>query len=236
MFMKKNILFLLATILIACSNNTSFESNPLSGINTPIPMVSELNMWYINGGVEYIDNTNNILETRRRKLLYYFNGDTLINGVQYKKMYYKQFDSIFHQPLSGASSPQFNSTFFDIKYIAAMREDAEVVYFVYRNLNTEEVYADFNINIGDVLSYKWNYNNATVTDIDSIQIGSNYITKYKLSNEHYFYEGIGASYGLFNTWQSNANVGGFLSCFRLDVDKIGIDEGFYAPVNYCPEF
>ena len=234
--MKKNIVLLLAYTLISCSSNNDLELSNQMDLNTPITMVSESNKWYINGEVEYLDNVNNILETRKRKLLYYFEGDTLINSQQYKKMYYKQFDSIFHQPWSSTGIPEFNSTFLDVKYIAAMREDAGVVYFVFKDENTEDIYADFNINVGDVLNYKWNFNNVTVTEIDSIEIGANYITKYKLSNEHYFYEGIGASYGLFNTWQSNANVGGFLSCFRLGSDKIGIDEGFYSPVNYCPEF
>lgn len=234
--MKKNITLILVFMLISCANNSDLESNIPTATNLPISMVSESNMWYINGSVEYLDSANDILETRKRKLLYYFDGDTLINSLQYKKMYYKQFDSIFHQTWSTVSVPQFISTFFDVEYIAAMREDANVVYYVYNDQNIEDIYADFNINLGDVLNYKWNYNNETVTEIDSIQIGSNYLTKYKLSNDHYFYEAIGASYGLFNTWQSNANVGGFLSCFRLDNDKIGIDEGFYSPINYCPEF
>lgn len=224
-------------MLISCSDNHNLQSNNQVGLNESIKMVSELNKWYINGEVEYLDNVNDILETRKRKLLYYFDGDTLINDLQYKKMYYKQFDSIFHQPYSESGGiPQFNSTFYDVKYIAAMRQEDDLAYYVYIDQITEDLYADFNINLGDVLNYKWNYDNVIVTEIDSIEIGSNYITKYKLSNDQYFYEGIGASYGLFNGWQVNANVGGFLSCFRLDNDKIGIDEGFYAPINYCPEF
>lgn len=234
--MKTNIFLLLVCTLISCSNNNSLGSTDQMILNKSITMVSESNMWYINDFVEYLDTVNDILETRTRKLQYYFEGDTLINSNQYKKMYYKQFDSIFHQPWSSVGNPQFYSTFYDIKYIAAMREDADVVYFVYKDQTIEDLYADFNINLGDVLNYKWNYNNDTVTEIDSIEIGSNYLTKYKLSNDHYFYEAIGASYGLFNTWQSNANIGGFLSCFRLDSDKIGIDEGFYFPINYCPDF
>lgn len=235
--MKKSIVLLLAYLLISCTSNNRLQSNSQIDVNESIKMVSESNMWYINGSVEYIDDVNDILETRRRKLLYYFEGDTLINDLQYKKMYYKQFDSIFHQSFSSpVGLPEFNSTFNDVRYIAAMRENADLVYYVYEDQNTEDLYADFNINLGEVLNYKWNYDNEIVTEIDSIEIGSNYITKYKLSNDQFFYEGIGASYGLFNGWQVNANVGGFLSCFRLDNDKIGIDEGFYSPINYCPEF
>ena len=234
--MKRLIIYLVVCAFISCSSSNDTESSVPMAQNGPITMVSELNKWYINGSVEHLDAANDILETRKRKLLYYFEGDTLINNLQYKKMYYKQFDSIFHQPWSTAGTPQFHAIFHDVHYIAALREDSGVVYFVYEGESTEDLYADFNISLGDVLHYKWNYDNETVTEIDSIEIGSNYITKYKLSNDQYFYEGIGASYGLFNTWQVNANVGGFLACFRLGDDKIGIDEGFYAPINYCPEF
>lgn len=235
--MKKNIILLLTCILISCSNNDDSKSNSQNTSNESAIMVSQSNKWYINGNVENINIANDILETRRRKLIYYFEGDTLINSMQYKKMYYKQFDSIFHQPYSSpVGLPEFQSTFYDIKYIAAMRQNMDLVYYVPIDQNTEDLYADFNINLGDVLNYKWNYNNEIVIEIDSIEIGSNYITKYKLSNDQYFYEGIGASYGLFNAWQVNANVGGFLSCFQLDNEKIGIDEGFYSPINYCPEF
>ncbi len=63
-------------------------------------MVSELNRWFINGSVEDIDFENDILESRKRKLIYYFEGDTLIGGMQYMKMYAKQMGSIFHQSYS----------------------------------------------------------------------------------------------------------------------------------------
>jgi hypothetical protein len=206
-------------------------------LNNSIPMVSESNKWYMNETLSYNDDVNNIFVTTKRELLYYFDGDTLINSLQYKKMYYKQSDSIFHQSGSTSTIGQFNSMFYDVKYKAAMREEAAVVYFVYKDQNIENLYADFNINLGDVLNYIGvESSNPTVTEIDSIAIGENYLTKYKLSNDQYFYEGIGSNFGIFSTWQINANVGGFLSCFSLENDKIGIDEGFYSPINYCPEF
>ncbi|WP_323789786.1 hypothetical protein [Psychroserpens sp.] len=233
--MRGNIVLLLVCILISCSSNDDSESNNQMKLNKSISMVSESNKWYINGSLEELDEDNGILKEIRRKLIYYFEGDTLINGLQFKKMYNKQLDSIYYQPISGGIQ-QFDSTFTGINYVAAMRENSDLVIYISAGQNTEEVYADFDINLGDVLNYKWNINNITVTEIDSIEIGSNYLTKYKLSNGQYFYEGIGSSYGLFNTWQTNARIGGFLSCFKLDNDKIGIDEGFYFPTNFCPEF
>jgi hypothetical protein len=238
--MRRKIILLLVCILSSCSNNDNSKSNTQNDLNESINMVSESNKWYINGSLEELDEADGISKEIRRKLIYYFEGDTLINGFQFKKMYNKQLDSIYHQSISGGIQ-QFNSTFSSINYVAAMRQNSDLVIYISPNQSTEEVYADFNINLGDILNYKWNTYNATVTEIDSIKIGTNYLTKYKLSNDQYFYEGIGSSYGLFNTWQTNARIGGFLSCFSLDYDKIGIDEGFYslyssATTNFCPEF
>lgn len=227
------IIISIICFLNGCTNS-DLKSNNQATLNNDIKMVSERNVWYVND--ELSNEENGILETRKRKMQYYFQGDTLINSVQYKKMYCKKLDSIFHRSIGSVNDSQFNSTFNDTEYIAAMREDGGSVFFVYNGQTAEDLYADFNINVGDVLNYKWNYTNETVIEIDYIDIGSNSIAKYKLSNGHYFYQVIGASYGLFNTWQANANVGGFLTCFRLDNTKIGIDEGFHSPVNSCPDF
>lgn len=218
-----------------CSSDNTTQSTNQIIVDEPIEMVSELNKWYQNGSSEWLNGATATIETTRRYLLYFYEGDTLINGLQYKKMYYKQLDSIFNQPFSGGSN-QFISTFNDLKYISAMRQDSDLVYNIFRNQNTEELYADFNINLGDILNYRWNGNDETVTEIDSIEIGSKYITRYKLSNNQYFYEGIGASYGLFKDWSVGIEGGEYLSCFKYDTDKIGIEEGFNSPINYCPEY
>lgn len=185
--MKKLIILLLVCIVMGCSHNNDPNSSVKNTPNEETAMVSELNKWYINGSLEEIDYTNGILKEIKRKLIYYFNGDTLINGLQFKKMYTKQFDSIFHQSISGGIQ-QFNSTFNAINYFAAMRQDSKLVYYILKNENEEELYADFNINLGEVLNYKWNFDNEIVTEIDSVAIGTNYLTKYKLSNDHFFYE------------------------------------------------
>ncbi|WP_162984976.1 hypothetical protein [Mesonia aquimarina] len=235
--MRRNIVFLLLCVLIGCSSKDDSEPDRPPVLNKSIDMVAEANQWYINGSLEELDEANGIIKEIRRKLIYYFEGDTLINGLQFKKMYSKQLDSIYHQPISGGVQ-QFNSTFKAINYVAAMRQNADVVVYIAPNQSTAEVYADFNIQLGDTLNYKWNTYNATVSAIDSIKIGTNYLTQYKLSNDQYFYEGIGASYGLFNTWQTNARLGGFLCCFSMGNDKIAIEKGFYSPANtnLCPEF
>ncbi|MGR7814390.1 hypothetical protein [Lacinutrix undariae] len=233
--MKKIMSLCLTISLMSCSSDNITQSANQIIENEPVKMVSELNKWYQNGHSEWINGVAATIETTKRHLLYYYEGDTLINGLEYKKMYYKQLDSIFSQPISGGSN-QFVSTFNDLKYISAMRQDSDMVYYIMRNQNTETLYADYNINLGDILNYRWNANAATVTEIDSIEIGSKYLTRYKLSNDQYFYEGIGASYGLFKDWSIGFEGGNYLSCFRYDTDKIGIEEGHNAPINYCPEY
>ena len=81
--MKKYIVLFFICTLNNCSENNDLQTRDRAVLNESIIMTSESNKWYINGNVEYIDNVNDILETRRRKLLYYFEGDTLINNLQY---------------------------------------------------------------------------------------------------------------------------------------------------------
>lgn len=233
--MKKIMSLFVAISLMSCSsdNVTQLDSQVID--NETVKMVSELNKWYQYGHSEWINGADATTETTKRYMLYYYEGDTLINGLEYKKMYYKQLDSIFSQPISGSTN-QFVSTFNDLKYFSAMRQDADLVYYIMRNQNTETLYADYNINLGDILNYRWNVNAETVTEIDSIAIGSKYLTRYKLSNNQYFYEGIGASYGLFQGWSIGFEGGNYLSCFKYDTNKIGIEEGYNSPTNYCPEY
>ena len=233
--MKNTVLLILIILLTSCSDDDNVQPANQTMIDQPIKMVTESNKWYQNGSSVFENGATGTTETTKRYLLYFFEGDTIINGLEYKKMYKKQLDSIFHNPFSGGTN-QFISTFSDLNYTAAMREDAESVYYIFRNQNTEELYANFNLNLGDVLNYRWN-SSETVIEIDSIQIGTNYLTKYKLSNNQYFYEGIGASYGLFKGWEIGFEGGVYLSCFKHENDKIGIDEGlnFEINSNYCPE-
>lgn len=235
--MKNILLILLLLTVIACSTNLDPKIIHQLEDYALIKMVSESNEWYMINNVESLDEPNNILETRKRRLKYFFEGDTIINGLLYQKMYSEQYDSIFHQSYSNPIDlPEFQSTFSDMQYVGALREKDQVVNCVLKNETIESFYADFNIVEGEILQYKWNINDVIVTQIDSLEIGNDYITKYKLSNDQYFYEGIGASFGLFQGWQVNANVGGFLTCFKNENAVISIEEGFYYPQINCPEF
>ena len=228
--MKHILRLLIVTLLFGCSNNDDTSADP---VNTPIEMVSEQNRWFQRGSSEWFNGATGVYETTKKFQWYYFEGDTLINGLTYKKMYSKEVDSLFHQPNNGTS--QFISKSEHLRYIAAMRQDALTVYYVYKNATTEDLYADFNINLGDVLNYKWS-NGETVTEISEMPIGDTFITKYKLSNAQYFYEGIGGSYGLFKDWSVGVEGGSYLSCFKNQTDMIHVEEGFFTTPLDCPEF
>ncbi|WP_335975359.1 hypothetical protein [Gaetbulibacter jejuensis] len=229
--MKKILLLIATVILFNCTNDDSDSIDT----NNSIEMVSEFNKWYHRGEYEYFNGATATIESTKIYLTYFFDGDTLINNVEYKKMYTNQLDSIFHLP-SSSSAYQFISTSTSLNYRCAMRQDASMVYFVNKNQNNEELYADFNITLGDVLNYKWSSNNEVVTEIDSIPIGSSYLKKYKLSNNQYFYEAIGGSYGLFKDWSIGFEGGHYLNCFRHSNDKISVDESLSPTNNYCPEY
>jgi len=227
--MSKVFYFLILFLILSCSKN---DENEII-IDEPIKMVSESNAWYTNGGFSSFTDDNNIQYTKRL-MKYFFYGDTIINNLAYKKLYYKKLDSIFIQ--STGNNNIFQSTNTAISYSHAMREESQKVYYIQRYQETEYFYADFDINLGDELNYRWNNSNLIVTEIDSIQIGEKYITRYKLNNSNYFYEGIGCSYGLFKSWEIGIEGGIYLNCFRYDDDKIEVYDVFSNHTAYCPEF
>ena len=228
--MKIFTFLILLLLITSCKNDDDSSTNSTTVIDDTVQMVSELKTWYINGGFGDYYGSNRVY------LKYFFNGDTIINHTQYKKLYVKRLDSLFERDIFGSGNSEFVSTSTNLRYTIAMREDSGRVYYRDGIQNSEFLYADFNINIGDVLNYMRNDNNATVTEIDSFLIGDEYITEYKLSNTHYFYEGIGASNGLFKSWAVGFEGGVYLNCFKRGDIKIEIEETAFPANNHCPEY
>jgi hypothetical protein len=228
--MKHILQLLVICLLFSCSSNDDSTDTP----DGPIQMVSELNQWFQRGSDHWFNGANGTLEVTEKYRWIYFQGDTLINGMDYKKMYSRDVDSLFHIPNNGTE--QFISKTDNLRYIAALRQDTNMVHYIYRNNDTEEVYANYAISLGDELNYKWNYDNATVTEIEEIPIGNTSINKYKLSNNQYFYQAIGGSYGLFKDWSVGIEGGIYLSCFTHQGSTITIDDGFYTVIEDCPAY
>ena len=174
-----------------------------------IPMVAESNVWYERG--EY--GGWGPYPEQDRYITHYFEGDTIINGQSYKKLYEDFRDTIF-------STPVFIQDHFS--YEAAMRQDGALVYYILPGNTAEALYADFNIGLGDTLNYFQNTQNATVVAIDSFQLGSETISSYQLSNGAYFYEAIGGSFGPFRDYSIGIEGGTYLVCFHYYQNSVGV--------------
>ena len=126
-------------------------------------------------------------------------GDTLIAGLTYKKMY---------RDTSGTFN--WNTA----KYICAIREQDKKVYFIYENTNNEQLLYDFTKNTGDsvtVCGLGLNYPNSIKLKIDSISTGIiNGIARktFKFNangsyhTDEYWYEGLGSSFGFLTPFVS----------------------------------
>jgi len=125
-------------------------------------------------------------------------GDTIIDTVQYHKIY----------TIDDTISNFTNSTYF-----GAIREQEKKIYFLYYSCQNEIRLYDFSKNVGDTLQKLYSeielcgsgYSGyATVTSVDSVLIDGNYrkvIHLDVLFNNHVWIEGIGSTNGLFNPIQ-----------------------------------
>ena len=130
---------------------------------------------------------------------YSVDGDTLIDGEKYYKLY-KQ-TSLYIIPQMGAE-PELE-TAYDIQYDTALKEDAGRVY-THQNGKASLLY-DFNLKPGDV-PFESDRTIMSVTKVDSIIVGGRkykrlWLTETYKSNSQekytgYWVEGIGSVYGI----------------------------------------
>ena len=131
---------------------------------------------------------------------FWFQGDTIIENLQYKKVYAQP-----NNPIADFSKA---------RYFAAIREDtiAEKVYCVlgsyeFPPYSTEEyLLYDFSVNVGDTVSFYslWGFwspsmKTQVVESIDSILIDEHYRKRinFPVWHEESWIEGIGSTHGLF---------------------------------------
>ncbi len=184
------------------------------------PMVSDGNVWFERGSY----GGWGIYDAQERYITHYFDGDTLINGTQYKKLYKDFRDTIFSNPIYVQDQ---------LVYEAAMRQDGDLVYFIQAGATTEMLYADFDISVGDVLNYYQNGQNNTVLAIDSFPLGNTYITAYELNSGSYFYEAIGGAHGPFRDYSFGIEGGTYLACFTHYGNSVGVGP-FYTAYDCTP--
>jgi len=163
---------------------------------------------------------------------FWFEGDTIINGLQYKKVYKQE----------NARIADFN----EARYFAAIREDT-IAARVYCHYNgAEYLLYDFSVNVGDVVHFYsfWHgipfrhpflpprIRQSTVSSIDSILIDNEYRKRINFfsdfnwppfSYSHEFWiEGIGSTNGLFFAGEYDMlhSIYYWLLCVHIDGRKV----------------
>lgn len=158
---------------------------------------SFFNLTFAQNNYSHFPDSNAVWSIWNRKIT--VNGDTIINGLQYKKYY--NADSNYSNPF----------------YLAALREDVitQKVFAFYPIYNSERILYDFSAIVGDTVesqsfSVEMNSDNQPlafkVLEVDSISILGNYHKRLKVKSlcesqpiEDYWVAGIGSvSAGLFD--------------------------------------
>ena len=140
---------------------------------------------------------------------YFVNGDTLINGRIYKKLYQS----------SDSFPNQINAT-----YKAAVRDSNQQWFFVFVWDSNETLAYDFNLNTGDTITLDYNDVTLRVNEVDSILLAGQYRKRMKMSFIYdlsgFSYEdwidGIGSTFGLLEPGLSIVCAGRQLTCFHRD--------------------
>ncbi len=188
----KNLIYTLIAITLAV--NVSYGQQPYQ-------MTDTSNKWFEYG--QYGGWGPNELQLVR--LTYFFDGDTIINALSYKKLMHDRRDTIYYTP------PFIQNSY---GYSAAFRQDSLKVYFIMKDSTTEKLYCDFDLSIGDTLKYYYNDTEYIVDSISSIPFGTGTRKRYILNNGFSFYEGIGNALGLLRNFSIEIEGGVYLVCFE----------------------
>lgn len=161
----------------------------------------------------------------------FINGDTVINGKTYHKIYSsgKRYSYVSN---SGSTS------YYQNVYKGCIREDSlKHVYFYLNAL--EYLLYDFNLDLGDTLSdnlhgmgLMHSYDPSIkliVNAIDSVIVGGDYHKRYRFDYSYhtlYLIEGIGSSDGLLETFDCYPSYSTDLICFKQDnIDAYPFGQG-----------
>lgn len=177
----------------------------------------------------------NIISYVKSHTRYGLKGDTIINGMNYKKIYIiSSWDTTMITPYNW--------------YYAAIREESKKIYARIGNI-PEQVLYDFNLSVGDTMHYNYSIImqgpdtfSRVVTAIDSIKLFNNeYRKRFCFANGINCYvpdtvvEGIGSIFwqGLFNPLVNNICTCGdeyTFSCFK-EMDTVLYLNNVFC--NYC---
>jgi hypothetical protein len=211
--MKKSLyLFIfLFSLQAGAQINAYFSNNPIWQVNSMCQM-----------GYPCIQN-----ETK----IYYLNGDTLIQGLSYKKVFQKGQGSN-NWMSNPPAAPGCVGSYFYIDTVPCyfMRSSGKQVYVRQLTENEEHMLYDFDLVLGDTLPITLNNyeNDVTVIGVDSILTSDGYRKRFELAGNtwsQYLIEGIGHSKGLFEPMNVPLECGFELLCYSLN------DSAFFPAVG-----
>jgi hypothetical protein len=143
---------------------------------------------------------------------YAIQGDTLINGNTYHKLYRS---GTSHEHCA-FGSVLYNWMYFGSSYYGAYRNDILAKKILMPGLSGQElVLYNFNMVVGDTIGVVSDLDPGcivTVTSVDSMFIGNDYRKRFNLSNNEAIIEGIGCTQGMFEM-NCPFESGGSLTCF-----------------------
>jgi len=189
----KKILIIINTILVI--NATAqlpdyFSNNPEWRIDTQV-------FYTLPCGIE-------------RNMVYYINGDTILNNITYQKLYRRGIGSEF---MMVPDEDPCNISWPFVEISAFIRQEFEKIYVLDIFSSTEELYYDFSMEVGDTIQgpmASW-IHQETIKAVDSIEIAGEYLKRLyydTIEENNFFLEGIG-------------NPNGFLEAPQLDVSEFG---------------
>jgi hypothetical protein len=175
-----------------------------------------------SNGITYYKDYNN----------YYLDGDTIIAGNNYYKLFWNQIDSVW----DAFSGSFLFVNYYNNVYLGSLREDSlKRFYIMFPTQSVESLQFDFNLSTGDSLpnmnsNYGCNNPPNTVTYIDTVYLGTQPLKKFHLPPSLFnksLYEGIGSSGGFI--WSGSLcqafEVGACLIAYKKGLDSLYINCG-----------
>ena len=146
--------------------------------------------------------------------IYYIHHDTVINGLSYKSVFKKSFNTYLWMgppPIQNCTGSYLENTF-----VAHIRNQGKNVFIL--SDTSEYLLYNFNLNVGDTLPLSYNnfYDNITISAIDSIFIDGEFLRKFELSggSSSFLIEGIGHEFGFLEPFPPILECGFQLDCYQ----------------------
>ncbi len=186
---------------------------------------SQVNEYFLNNPVWKVSSSCQVGLpcVRYDEYNYYVNGDTLINGFTYVKVF-KKGTYNFNWFSSPPAPPTCVGYFSYINIVPDfyLRSDNKEMYILFDGNPSETLLYDFDLSVGDTLPVTYNSlsNNVVVTGIDSLYTPYGYRKRFAISGPNTWstelLEGIGHNLGLIETMDGVLECGWNLECYSLN--------------------